>query len=371
MSQKCILSLALTLGLISFSCSKISLEPVKPERKVFTPRWIKNLDVAYSTGNLPIGLQSPAMADEFLYVGENSGIFHAYNRKNGRPIWKSDEGQAYHASPVVFKDKVLYGNVEGRLYARNRFNGELIYNIDLGSAVESEPVLYQGRLIVHTRNHKIVCLDAETGKVLWAYKRSVPFLTTLQRVSQPLVYKNRIYVGFADGFTVAFNLEEGAILWETKVVNGQKFIDVDTHPTIFDEKIVVGSQSGQMSILNPRSGFIERHLPYFIARAPLILEDQMIVGTTDGEVVFLNSGLKETHKMKVSEGGITSIAQWGEEFIVSTTSGELIAISIKSKEVLDTFHFGHSSSALFGTLVVEGDTLAAYSSRNRLYVFRR
>lgn len=364
-------------GLMFFSCAKVSqisqvkLESQRPQRKLFSPIWIKNLDVEYSTGNLPIGLQSPVAEGEFLYIGRNTGEMHAYNINNGRKLWSAFEGQPYHASPIVFKTKVIYGNVEGRLFARDRFSGKLLYNVDLGSAVESEPVLYKGRLLVHTRNHKVVCLDAETGKILWAYKRSVPFLTTLQRVSRPLVLNNRIFVGFADGFTVAFSLEEGQILWETKVVNGQKFIDVDTHPTIFDKKIVVGGQSGHISVLNPRNGFVERRLPYYIARKPLVLGDELILGTTDGELVYLNKAMKEIKKLKISKHSITSIALWKSDIVVSTTGGELVAVTKKGREFKERFLFGSSSSALFGTLVVRDDILAAYSSRNRLYVFRR
>ncbi len=365
---------ALVAFVLFSACSQLqnvgALKSQKPDKKIFTAAWIKNLDIEHSTGNLPIGLQSPAVQGSFLYVGKNSGEMMAFQLETGRMVWSESEGQPYHASPIVFKNKVLYGNVEGRLFARERFTGKLLYNVDLGSAVESEPVLYKGRLLVHTRNHKVVCLDAETGKILWAYKRSVPFLTTLQRVSKPLVHNNRIFVGFADGFTVAFSLEEGRILWETKVVNGQKFIDVDTHPTLFDGKVVVGSQSGHMTILNPGTGFVERKLPYFIARAPLITDDQMILGTTEGDVVFLNSALKEVKKVKISEDGITSLALWEGDVIASTTGGELVAITQKGK-VFERFHFGHASSALFGTLVVEKNLLAAYSSRNRLYVFRR
>lgn len=372
MPNKILVAVAALVAFSSCSTlkSRLNIKTPKQEKRLFTPVWIKNLDVEHSTGNLPIGLQSPAVQGNFLYVGRNSGEMLAYDLESGRKIWKESEGHAYHASPIVFKSKVIYGNVEGRLFARERFTGELLYNVDLGSAVESEPVLYKGRLLVHTRNHKVVCLDAETGKILWAYKRSVPFLTTLQRVSKPLVHNNRIFVGFADGFTVAFSLEEGRILWETKVVNGQKFIDVDTHPTLFDGKVVVGSQSGHMTVLNPSSGFVERKMPYFVARAPLIEDDQMILGTTEGDVVFLNKALKEVKKVKASEDGITSLAFWEGDIIASTTGGELIAIN-KQGKIVERFHFGHTLSALFGTLIVENKFLAAYSSRNRLYVFRR
>lgn len=358
------------LIIAGLGCSKLPLEPVRPKVKLFSPIWIKNMDVPYASGNLPIGLQSPAIHQGMLFMGHNIGEMKAFDLTNGREVWSEKEGQAYHSGAVIHENFLIYGNVEGRLFARERLSGKLIYNVDLGAAVESQPVIHNGRLLVHTRNHKVVCLDALTGKILWAYKRSVPYLTTLQRVSRPRVKDNKVYVGFADGFVAAFSLEEGVLLWESKVVDGAKFIDVDTYPTFFSNKLVVGSQSGPLSVLNPIGGLIERRLPYSVARAPIIIDGNLFAGTSEGELVRLDENFKEIAKIKVSDDSITSLVLWKDKIVVSTTGGELIAIYPDLKKATEQFHFGHPSSALFGQLIVQGDILAAYSSRNRLYVFK-
>ena len=359
------------LSLLFFiGCSSLKFEPVKKEEKFFKASWIKNLDVIHSTGNLPIGLQSPALSGGIVYIGHNSGSMEAFDATNGRPVWHERDSGAYHAPAEVFEQMVVYGNIEGRLFARDRFSGSLIYNVDLGSAIESRPVYEKGRLIVHTRNHKIVCLDALTGKVLWAYKRAVPFLTTLQRVSTPLVYKNKVIVGFADGFVAAFTLEEGVLSWETKIVLGKKFIDADTHPIIVKGNILMGSQSGPLTLINPSNGLILRRLPFQIARAPLVVDDSVVLGSVDGELVKLSSKFEVVDKLKVSNDALTSLVLWKDHLVVGTTGGKLIAVDKNLNTVRDEFFFGHSTSALFGDLVKEGGTMAAYSSRNRLYVFR-
>ena len=358
-----------TLAFFS-SCSGLKLEPVVQERSFFNPRWIKNLDVPHVTGNLPIGLQSPALSGGIVYIGHNSGTMEAFDATNGRPVWHEKDAGAYHAPAEVFDQIVVYGNIEGRLFARDRFSGNLIYNVDLGSAIESRPVYEKGRLLVHTRNHKLVCLDALTGKVLWAYKRSVPFLTTLQRVSTPLVYKNKVIVGFADGFVAAFTLEEGILSWETKIVQGKKFIDVDTHPIVVDGNILMGSQSGPLTLINPGNGLILRRLPFQIARPPLLVDENIILGTVDGELVMLDLKFDLVKKLVISSDAVTSLVSWKKHLVAGTTGGKLVAVDGELNKIVDEFVFGHSSSALFGELVQEGDTLAAYSSRNRLYVFR-
>lgn len=363
------------------SCSSLSKKlgdyaprPVKEKTPIFKPIWVKNLDISHNTGNLPIGLQGPAIFDGIVYIGHNDGPVAAYDLYNGRDIWQADESQgnksSYHAAPVIFGQLVAYGNVAGRLFARDRLSGKLSYDVDLGGAIEGQPTYYNGRLIVHTRNHKIICLDALTGKILWAYKRAIPFLTTLQRVSKPIVHNNHVYVGFADGTVGAFSVEEGGLLWDRKVVDGPKFIDVDTRPLIYKNKLIVGSLAGDISVMELNGGAILRKIPYQIGRAPIIVPEGLVFGTSEGEIVMLDENFSELKKIDVSEYAITSVRKWKKGYVAGTTKGQLIAIDKDFTKVEEVFNFGHSSSALFGDLAVEDGILAAYSSRNRLYVFK-
>ncbi len=372
---------AVTLILTLHSCSTVteglgdySPQGVREKTPVFTPIWIKNLDISYDSGNLPIGLQGPTIFDGIVYIGNNNGPVGAYDLYNGRSIWQKDESQgnksSYHSAPVVFGQLVAYGNVQGRLFARDRLSGKLSYNVDLGGAIEGRPTYYNGRLIIHTRNHKIICLDALTGKILWAYKRAIPFLTTLQRVSRPIIHNNKVYVGFADGTVGAFSLEEGALIWDRKVVDGPKFIDVDTRPLIYKNKLIVGSLAGDMTVMDINNGVVLRKIPHQISRAPIIVPEGIVIGTAEGEVILLDENFNELHKISISEHAITSVRKWKEGYVAGTTKGQLIAIDSKFSKVDEVFEFGHSSSALFGDLAVEDGILAAYSSRNRLYIFK-
>ena len=361
--------LLIFLVLSIVSCSSFKVEGPKPKKATFHPIWIKNHDPEYNSGNLPIGLQSPLIHEGILYIGHNKGEMHAYELSNGRLIWKTQDGGAYHNAPILYGDNIIYGTVEGRVYCRNRLNGKLVYNVDLGAAVESDGVLSRGRLIFHTRNHKIFNLDAQSGKILWAYKRSVPFLTTLQRVSKPLVYGDKIFVGFADGVVGAFSFDEGVLLWERKIVNGPKFIDVDMSPLLVGNKLILGSLSGPLTVLNPINGFVMRRIKLNSSRQPLFVGDNLLIGTSEGELVYLDSSLKIMKKIKISENAISSINFWKDQLAVSTVGGELFHVNKQTLDPISKIFFGHETSAVFGNLMVNDGKLAVYSSRNRLYVF--
>jgi len=332
--------------------------------------WSKNYDPIYQTGNLPIALHYPLAYEGILFVGHNTGHMNALDLSTGRQIWKEKDNGGYHSAPVIYKDKIIYGTIEGRVYSRDYLTGKLNFSIDLGASIESEAVVYRGRAFFHLRNHKIFCLDVETGKILWAYKRSVPFLTTVQRSSKPVVYKNKLYVGFADGHVGTFAIEEGILLWERKISSGSKFVDVDQSPVFFAGNLIISSLAGPMSVLNPETGAVKRNLEFTASRAPMRYKDGLVVGSIDGEIIFLDSNLRVVKKLNLNFGRITSYVMWNKKLVIGTVEGRIILLDPAKFTVESVKYLGHSNSAIFGKMVVADDKLAVMSSRNRLYVFQ-
>lgn len=360
----------LLLSACSYLPTNLRPEGVGKEDNVFTLSWTKAFDPEYETGNLPISLSSPLIHNGYLYVGNGRGQMGAFNIDNGRPLWIADEHSGYHASPVVHGDNLIYGNVQGRLFSRNLITGQSQFEIDLGSSIETRPTIYKGRMFLQTRDHKIFALDASSGKILWAYKRSVPFLTTLQRASRPIVVDNKVYVGFADGAVLSFSTEDGVVLWERKVVNGQKFIDVDTDPIIFGKHLVVGSLAGDLIVMNPESGQILRRLQYPVSREPYIVGKELYLLTGDGRIVVLDEYYNEVKSVQVGDVGLSSLKEWKNGYMVTTVGRKVYFVTKDTLTVQSHFELGSLYSAVFGEIGDGDGKLAVYSSRNRLYVFK-
>ena len=311
MARYCLLAL-LAISLISCSSTKNKIKdmlksPISERQstlkksKSFAIKWVKNIDPVYASGNLPLALHSPLIHKGILFAGTGKGQMRAYEISNGRIIWETQDNGQYHQRPVIFGDQVIYGTIEGRIYSRHYLTGKLNFEIDLDSSIESSGVLASGRLFFQLRNHKVFALDAKTGKILWAYRRSVPYLTTIQRVSPPLVVKNKLYVGFADGAVAAFNIEDGNLLWEQKLSTALKFLDVDSRPVLFKDSLLVGSLAGSLTLLDRKTGAIRKSFPYSISRSPIVTEDRIYLSTTSGEIVVLNHEFKELNKKSISD----------------------------------------------------------------------
>ncbi len=363
---------------LSFLLSACSMQAFKPsgvrgvpeEKPIHFTSWIKNLDPKADTGNLPIGLQSPLIHEGIVYAGHNDGHMQAYELDNGRLIWNEYDASGYHGGIIPHKDQIIYGTIQGRVISRQGVVGTIKYSVDLGSSVETKGVIHNGRIFFQTRNHQIFCLDVETGKILWAYKRSVPYLTTLQRASAPVVYKDKLLVGFADGTFTGLSLEEGILLFETKLSNGSKFVDVDNSPFIFADKVYLSPVGGQLSLLDPNTGKILRTSDFQTSRAPLHLNDQLIFGSPTGEIIVTDKNLNVLLQKKISQGTISNIVSFKNFLAVSTTNGEIKIVDQKTLAVMETKKLGHAYSAVFGDLGVSGDNMAVITSRNRLFIFK-
>lgn len=360
-----------------FSCSQlkgikgINLDSPVQDKAHFQLKWVKELDPNFSTGNFPIGTSSPYVHEDILYMGNLRGEMVAYDLESGRIIWKTQEKGPIQSQVNFYQDTVYYGTQTGRLLARHYFTGKLLYSVDLGSPIESQPSFLQGRLVLHLRNHSIIVLDARTGKVFWRYKRSIPYSTTLQRVSHINTHDGGILVGFADGSVALLSLEEGIIRWEQKISTGVKFVDVDVTPVVISKYIVAGSATGPMRLLNPVNGVIEKTIELNQSNTPLIEDGSFLVGSTDGRLFRVSNQGKILQSQKLSDDAISSIKPWKKGLVVTSMGSQVFYVDREKLQVLDIFDLGSDQSAVFGEAVVSEDgILGVYSARNRLYVFK-
>ena len=363
----CLLGVLLVLT----GCAGLKPQAPKKEKNFFNNIWSKNLDAAYVSGNLPIGLGAPRIFNDIVYMGSVNGVMSAYDVESGRLLWAMNEKTPLGGPVEFFNEHVAYGGLNGRFFVRHYLSGKLKYAIDLAAPIESAPVFHGGRLFIYLRGHQIVQLDAETGKMIWVYKRAVPVTTTLQRTTRPLILGTKVVLGFADGFLGALSLDEGLLLWETKLVDNSKFVDVDLNPIIAGGMIISGSPSGELKAINPENGAIARDFGVSVMAHPLLKGEQLILGSNDGEVVIMGLDAKILKSAKISKQAISAVTWWKDMLVVASFDGKIQAVDPLTLKVVDTFNLGYDFSAVFSDLVTTEDFMALYSSRNHLYLFAK
>jgi outer membrane protein assembly factor BamB len=368
-------NLLLSLIWVIASCSSYERQS-GPAPLQMSPEYVENIDPFYRPGSLPIGYATPYMGDDGLYFGTPDGEVKKYDYFKKRSQLINQETAAVFGRPLVQDGILYYGTQGAEIVAFDLNQKKELFRTKVSAPSESSMVIAQNRLFTVLRNHGLISMDAKTGKVLWFYKRSVPTLTTLQRVAVPVIVGQKIYLGFADGFLCALRLEDGSLQWEQKLSVPSKFQDVD-FSVVIQGKYVWAAVTGQsVKLMYLENGLIERS--FEIAPTSNLLsvgEAEVMVGSSKGHLHLLSSSVADVKEWSISKKPIGSLALWKQQLLAVDFSGKVQTFAKESngmefgKIALKSFEMGSQWSSLLGDIEVKNNRFSLISSRNRLYVF--
>ena len=148
---------------------------------------------------------SPAIIDNFCYVGDYSGNIYEILLEKGKianhklimpPV--SDDA-SFIAVPAVTSESLYIMTSNQYLYSINRKDGNVNWKFLLkGSAGKSSPVVCKDKIIVCTQTGIISILDARAGTLEWEYD------TGEQIVASPAVIKDRFFILTGKGTLFCF-----------------------------------------------------------------------------------------------------------------------------------------------------------------------
>ena len=103
---------------------------------------------------------SPALADDDIYVGAHNHKLYALNALDGSLNWEFEAADAIWGSPLVVKDQVIFGDDSGTVYSLNRTDGTETWSLSVDPdpsdddryRIRISPTLSNGLLVVRTDN---------------------------------------------------------------------------------------------------------------------------------------------------------------------------------------------------------------------------
>lgn len=113
------------------------------------------------------------LAGNLVVVGAESGALHAYDRRDGRDLWRSKDLGKLSATPALFGRTAVIGS--------NPENGDWLYGIDLYTGAvrwqvapgqpffASAAVSEDGLAVVGSRKGALLGVDVASGEVRWSH----------------------------------------------------------------------------------------------------------------------------------------------------------------------------------------------------------
>ncbi|HVG54250.1 MAG TPA: PQQ-binding-like beta-propeller repeat protein [Vicinamibacterales bacterium] len=82
---------------------------------------------------------------------------------------------------------------------------------------EGTPLVHDGVLFVHGMGDRVQSLNAQSGDLLWEYRRQLPqgVAPTVKRGMA--LYRDRLYIGTSDANVIALDARTGKLVWDTRI----------------------------------------------------------------------------------------------------------------------------------------------------------
>jgi len=130
-------------------------------------------------------------------------------------------------------------------------------------SIEATPLVVDGVIFITEPPSDVFAvdaLDAKSGEVIWRYTRNIPSSVRVccGRANRGLaILHNRLYVASLEGYLVCLDANTGSVIWETQVADPSKGYSLSLAPLIANRSVVVGVGGAEFTI----RGFLAAYDP--------------------------------------------------------------------------------------------------------------
>ena len=218
-----------------------------------------------------------ATGEKFVYFtssAENKVV--ALKQSDGKKAWEANTLEAIsHSFPLIAEDKIFVGDDSGTLFAFEEETGKEIWRKKLGEEIHSSPTFGDGKVFVGTEGPEagLFALDPETGEILWKFsigEATRPGSERLNYFHATAAYANgMVFIGGENWFFYAVSAKDGSLLWRKEF--GGWFTAA---PALDEKNIYAGNWDGNFYALAQKDGEIiweynlEKDAPFEVTQSP-------------------------------------------------------------------------------------------------------
>jgi|WetSurMetagenome_2_1015567.scaffolds.fasta_scaffold28917_2 outer membrane protein assembly factor BamB len=238
------------------------------------------------------------------------------------PDWQADLGSGVGTgSPLVADSFVVVGTLRGELLVFHARTGRKLGGLSFGDAVPGSPVLGGNIVYVPLANstESIIAYDLLEGKILW--KQACGDIA-----ASPLLVEQRLYAGTADGTLLCLNAESGGILWRYPLPANTTMKGIRSSPAAEDSLIVFGADDGRVYGLDALSGVLRWRCnagaPVMAAIA--VAGGRAFAATVDGTILGIDMRSGEIRWTFRSPAPVYGGAALADGLVVVGTTGGIV-----------------------------------------------
>ncbi len=163
-----------------------------------------------------------------------------------RKVWKYDQQELIEFAPIVNGNRLYFIDNDGVFVCLNADTGKVVWKKQYGSLNASSPAFADGALYAVTLSPgQALSIRASDGKLIW--RKDLPS----RAESSPIVVRDRVYLGSESGDFFALNRNNGKTIWQQKLAGSVKAAPAFNSGTLY-----VGDYAGHFYAIKARDGKI-------------------------------------------------------------------------------------------------------------------
>lgn len=294
-----------------------------------------------------------------------SGRVLGVDADSGDVRWTVDIGEPLAAAPVIADGVVYVAGPDGRVRALDLSGGTERWSHRASTAYSSPVTVTEQFVYACGGDATLRALDRVTGQLRWRYERPPASDLTMLGDCRPVEDDESVFAGFHDGSLASVDTA-GQTRWLRDLSRGRRRLaDVDVRPLVLDDVVIASSFRGGIFAWRRDDGAPVWDADIEGASSAWRVGEEIVVGTADGTVVWLDIDDGSVVRSLDLEGGaIGEMVPFGPYLVVPTARGGLYVVDADAAWVHGRFA---PDSGFSSAVAVGGHRVYALSDGGYLY----
>lgn len=225
---------------------------------------------------------APRVTADSVYVGDEDGVLHAFERATGALRWRLQTDAEIAGCPAVVDDRLIIGSHDSFLYCLKQADGTLVWKFQTNDRINCSPAISGSSTFVTGCDEHLRVINIETGE----QTADIPLGSYL--IASPALVGEMLYVGTYASEVLAVNWKEEKFVWRYR--DPRREFPYHASAAVTEELVIVGGQDKQLHCINRQSG---EKVWVFPTRAqvnssPVVVGDRVVFGSNDGNIYIVS-----------------------------------------------------------------------------------
>lgn len=172
---------------------------------------------------------------------------------NIQPIWYAQIGKGagreyVQMQPALDHDRIYIASADGVVLAMNTRTSDPFWETKLNSSLSSGVGFGEGLVVVGKPDGNVIALRKEDGGLLWETQLEGEI------ISPATINQDHVFVKTAAGCIYALETQTGKIAWHYTLSTPDLMLRVNAAPKVVNNEVIVGFSDGEVVALNAKDG---------------------------------------------------------------------------------------------------------------------